>query len=76
MSQITFTEDEVKLAKEGLDFLINKGKFELTGVEAIRLSKQLAILGPVPALLNQYVMEIKALHENVGSEDSKTDAGE
>lgn len=63
MSKVTFTEDEIKLAKEGLDFLVNKGKFELTGVEAFRLSKQISVLSKLPKLMEQYLLELKAVHE-------------
>lgn len=71
MDKITFTEEEVKLAKEGLDFLVNKGKFELTGVEAFRFSKQIAVLSKIPKLMEQYIMELKAVHESASDESGE-----
>lgn len=68
-NKVTFTEAECKLAKEGLDFLINKGTFELTGVEAFKFSKQIAVLSKVPALMEQYLFE-SAKIVNEGSEES------
>lgn len=68
MSKVTFTEEEAKLAKEGLDFLINKGKFELTGVEAFKLSRQINVLSKVPTLINQYIFELKSIKESDSGE--------
>ena len=56
-NKLTFTEAEIKLAKDGLDFLINKGEFKLTGVEAFTLAKQIGVLAKVPALMEQYLMD-------------------
>jgi hypothetical protein len=71
MSQVTLTEEEVAVAKQAIDFLINKCTLPtMTAVEAFAFSKQLTVLSKVPKILEQYVFEVRSITQG----DEEVDA--
>jgi len=69
---VTMTEDEAKLAKEALDFLVNKCSLPaMTPVEAFALSRKISVLSKVPAILSQYIFEVKSIQQGEETEPAK-----
>ncbi len=72
MSQLTFRDDDVSNLKNFLEFVRDKGKFQLDMAEAVQLTKYVQFLQEHIRKVNAHVMELARIIEPAPSESSES----